>query len=332
MLPRADADLALHACSQQDAAAVAERVHRIAGDVQHCLDEELGVPGKLGDARVVVAFHDDARRRLRADEGSDPFGDFVNVHRHHPRQAPRSDHPVDEVRETVRLADDDRGVLAQRRVRQLAVEQLRRAPQPPERILDLVTEPPHQVPGIRDLGEQPLFTGDLVVTIELHQLDQDLRDTMDGRDGGQGAVDDTGLTRVERDRECAFRQQIRRVEHAVDRVQQLARGDEIRERSAASGLHAGVEQRLHGRVHLFDHRAPVEHQHPGRQMIDQPGDGRGYIRIANGFGRRIRLRPAACRRRPDSRRRPHIRPVRGCSTCRTRPGAWSSGSGSTPLP
>ena len=120
--------------------------------------------------------------------------------------APRPDHPVDEGREAIGLPDDDSRVLAQRRVRQLALKQLGRASQSTERILDLVAQPSHQVPGIGDLGEQPLFAGNLVVAVELHHFDENLwldenfRRAPSCRDGGQGAVDDTGPARIERDR------------------------------------------------------------------------------------------------------------------------------------
>ena len=223
---------------------------------------------------------------FRVDEGSNPFGDFVDVHRLHSGWAPRSDHPVDEIREPVRFADDDPCVLAQRRVGQLALQQLRRTSQSAKWILDFVTEPSHQVPGVRDLSEHSLFTGDLTMTIELYQFDEDLRRAPRRRDGRQDAVDDRGLSRVEGDRERAFGQRLLRLEHAIDRVEQFARGHERRERSIASGLHAGIEQRLGGRVHLFDYRAPPEHQYRGRQVIDQLGAWREGVRFANGLRRR----------------------------------------------
>ena len=257
-----------------------------------------------------------------------PLGDLVNVHRLHARRTSRSDHPVDQRREAIGLADDHPRVLAQRRVRQLALEQLRRPPQSPERILDLVAEPPHQVPGMGNLGEQPLLAGYLVVTVDLHELDENLRRMLGRRDGRQGAVDDAGPAGVERDRKGTFGQRLPGVEHAVERVEQLVRGDERRERSPARGLHAGIEQRFRGRVHPFDHRAPIEHEHGGGQVVEKIGAGRRRVRtvlerrwrgLVSGHGRNehaSRLR--AMRWRRSVRRRPAAgcrRPVSGLS-CR----------------
>ena len=269
-------------------------MHRVSRDVQHRLDEELGVRDQIRDARVVVALDNDARRSLGVDEGPHPLGDLVDVHRLHARRAPRSDHPVDQRRESIGFADDDPRVLAQRRVRKLALEQLRRPSQSAERILDLVAEPPHQVPGMGDLGEQPLFTGDLVMTVERHQLHDDLRfggnrrPAIRWRNGSQRAVDDTGPARVEGDGKGAFGQRLPGVEHAVERVEQLARVDEHRQRRAARGLHAGIEQRFRRRVHALDHRAAVEHQDRGRQVVEEFGAGRGAARVEGGL-RRCRL-------------------------------------------
>jgi len=52
----------------------------------------------------------------------------------------RREHPVHQRLQAVGLLDDDLRVLAQLRALELSLEQLRRAAQPAERVLDLVGE------------------------------------------------------------------------------------------------------------------------------------------------------------------------------------------------
>ena len=117
------------------------RLRGVAHDVEHRLDELLAIAVDLGQARVVVA-HDrvrppgySARIRLRTRSQH-----LVDVHRADVRRPVRREQAVHQRLQPVGLLDDDLRVLAQVRPVELALEQLRRAAKPAERVLDLVRE------------------------------------------------------------------------------------------------------------------------------------------------------------------------------------------------
>lgn len=63
---------------------------------------------------------------------------------------------VNEILQPVRLADDDSGVLTELRIRELPFEELRRAPDSAERVLDFVSEvPEHLTAGFESLPSAP---------------------------------------------------------------------------------------------------------------------------------------------------------------------------------
>src|SRR5882672_12528954 len=97
-------------------------------------------------ARIVVAVDDDTRAGFAAQQVIDVLAELVKIESLAARRASGAEHGIDEIRETVRLADDDVRVFAQRRVFQLPLQELRRAAQAAERILDLVSELPNHQP------------------------------------------------------------------------------------------------------------------------------------------------------------------------------------------
>ena len=88
------------------------------------------------------------------------------------RRAVRAEQRVDERGEAVGLADDDRRVLVQRAVRELALEQLRRAAQAAERILDLVRELANHRAAAAELRQQRVLARDALVLRRVRDLDQ----------------------------------------------------------------------------------------------------------------------------------------------------------------
>jgi hypothetical protein len=84
-------------------------------------------------------------------------------------QAPGS---IDQSGEPVRFADDHRGVFAHVLFGQLARQQLRRAPQTPERIFDLVRELPNHQPAAVDLRQQRGLARNALMLSRVADLDQ----------------------------------------------------------------------------------------------------------------------------------------------------------------
>ena len=88
------------------------------------------------------------------------------------RQPVRRQQPVDQRLQAVGLADDHLRVLEQLRPVELALEQLRRAADAAQRILDLVREAADQVAVRLLLLEQALLARDLQLLVDVAELDQ----------------------------------------------------------------------------------------------------------------------------------------------------------------
>ena len=82
---------------------------------------------------------------------------------------------VEQVGEPVGLADDDARVFAQRRIEQLALEQLRGAAQAAQRIFDLVRELANHQPAAAELREQRVLARQAPVLRDVLDLEQQVR-------------------------------------------------------------------------------------------------------------------------------------------------------------
>src|SRR6266581_1473146 len=110
----------------------------IARDVEHGLDELLRIAAKLGQTHVVVTSYPDALRKLGKNKAAHSFTYLVDVHRHLIRGAMWSEKSVHESLQTVGLLDDHPGVFAQARPVEFTLEELSRAAQSPQGVLDFV--------------------------------------------------------------------------------------------------------------------------------------------------------------------------------------------------
>src|SRR5438477_12963376 len=110
----------------------------VARDVEDRLNELLAVADDLRDARVVVALELDAE--LALDQAAHPLEDLVDADGLDARRAVRGQHAIHQALQAIGLLDDHLRVLAQLGLVQLALEELGRAAQPAERILDLMGE------------------------------------------------------------------------------------------------------------------------------------------------------------------------------------------------
>ena len=123
-------------------------------------------------ARVVVALDRDLFGRLAAQQAIHSLQKLVHVHELLRGRAPGSEHAIEQVGEPVRLADDDARVLAQRRIEQLALEQLRRAAQTAQRILDLVRELANHETAAAELREQRVLAREPPMLRDVLDLEQ----------------------------------------------------------------------------------------------------------------------------------------------------------------
>ncbi len=125
-------------------------------------------------ARIIIALDAHARRRLVAQQLVHVFADLVHAEPLRARRTEGPEHGVDEAAQPVRLADDDGGVFLQPRVVQLALQQLRRAAQSAERVLDLVRELANHEPAAVGAGAQFALARDALPGARVDELEQQL--------------------------------------------------------------------------------------------------------------------------------------------------------------
>ena len=100
-----------------------------------------------------------------------------------------SEHAVEQVGEPIGLADDDARVLAQRRIEQLALEQLRGAAQAAQRILDLVRELTNHETAAAELREERVLTRQPAMLRDVLDLEQEAARSAAERDFGDRAIE-----------------------------------------------------------------------------------------------------------------------------------------------
>jgi len=153
----ADARVGERARAQHDSSSRADGLDRVTPEVQQRLDQLVTVEPQARQARVVVALDGHTVRRLRRKQVPHVLHQLVNVHRLLARRLARTEQGIDQRSKAIGLADDHGRVLVQRRVLQLALEELGGAAQAAERILDLVRELPDHRAASAELGEQRVF-------------------------------------------------------------------------------------------------------------------------------------------------------------------------------
>ena len=114
-------------------------------------------------------------RELRLHDAFHAHEDLVDVRAPVRRQPVRREQPVDERLQAVGLADDHLRVLDERRPVELALEELRRAADAAQRILDLVREAADQLAVRLLLLEQALLARDLQLLVDVAELEQQRR-------------------------------------------------------------------------------------------------------------------------------------------------------------
>jgi hypothetical protein len=172
----ADGDLPRRARAQHDACvtggdALGQHLAGVVDDVEHGLDELLAVAADLGDGDVVVAHHRQPARELRQHERTHVLAHLVDVHRAHAARVPvRLEQPVHQRLQAVGLVDDDARVLGELARVDLHGQQLRRAADAAQRVLDLVREVAHELLVGGSLPAHALLAALALLLLELHHL------------------------------------------------------------------------------------------------------------------------------------------------------------------
>jgi hypothetical protein len=155
-------------CSRPENNGARTRLGGVARDVENGLDELLAIAYQIRQAWIVVALDHDAEFRLH--QAAHAFQDLVHAERLDARRAVRSQHAVHQRLQPVGFLDDDLRVLAQLRPFQLALEELRRAAQAAERVLDLVREIADQLAVRLLAGHDALLAREAQLLLDRAQL------------------------------------------------------------------------------------------------------------------------------------------------------------------
>ena len=199
----------------------------------------------------------------------------------------RTEQRIDETREAIGLGDDDRCVLVQRAVLELAFEQLRRAAEPAQRIADLVRELAHHRPAATELSQQCILAQDALVLGHVRDLDQHASRPARLIEGTDRHVDNAlGRARMAGDVQLAARVWRRGGACPLDeRFELLVVAQEILERASAERVPADAEQVLGGLVEVQHGTLAVQPQHAGGESVEDLAElGRRRPRVAAQFG------------------------------------------------
>ena len=109
---------------------------------------------------------------LCVDQAHHVFEQLVDINGLLVRHAARAEQGIDETGEAVGLADDDVGVFALFVVIELALEQLRGAANPAQRVLDLVGQLPNHLSPGAVLDQQRIFAADLRAASDVRDFDK----------------------------------------------------------------------------------------------------------------------------------------------------------------
>src|SRR5258708_29194873 len=279
MAPPEDRDLAHGARTKCDIRASGLR--GVARDVEHRLDQLLAIADDLRNARVVIALDLDAE--LGLDQASHALEHFVHAERLDARGAMRREHPVHQPLQAIGFLDDDLRVFAQLGLIELALEQLRRAAQAAQRILDFVREIADQLAVGLLLEHQALLARVAQLLLDRAQL-REQREAL-GFDACHGARERQGLAA-----HPAVRHVLRRIipvrgERLAQRAFELGALDKkLQKRLPVEALRAGGEQVLGGGVGVAHDELAVERDYCGGQQLQSgellPWGGHLAVQVA----------------------------------------------------
>ncbi|OPZ04581.1 MAG: hypothetical protein BWZ09_01707 [Alphaproteobacteria bacterium ADurb.BinA305] len=311
--------------------ALGECLRRVVRDVQHRLDELLAIGGELGQAEVVVG--DDAdRRKLGEDQAAHAFEHVVEVDRGRAHHAMRTQQAVHQVLQAVGLGDDDVGEFAQLRVVELVLQQLGRAADAAERVLDLVREVADELAVGLLLVQQLLLARDAQLRVDRAEFEQQAHAC--GVDRRHRAVEPQRLGVAALHADVLAGVAPVGAQRVVERRGQAGRAaEQAFERLAEQLAPADREQVLRARVEVADHQPGVDEHDRRRQQVESGERAAGAAGGVGGvrwhgrvllFGRgHARSAPGPGHRRPEISRR-SASTLRLCNSTRSLKGRTRS--------
>src|SRR5712692_8679379 len=120
----ANGKLALYPRTQMNDAAFYYRLHGIAHDVQHRLNELFGISRDLGYTWIIISLNNNALRDLGQNKAADALEDLMDVGWSFSEWPTRANQAIDQITQAIGLMNNNAGVIFQTLVGQFAFQQL----------------------------------------------------------------------------------------------------------------------------------------------------------------------------------------------------------------
>ena len=300
MAARADARRwSARACAARCGPAWSDRLHGVAAQIQHRLDDLIAVE------RAAAAGSDRSRARSTTPGGASAASRWPTCCNSSWMLTGSlrggmtgAEQRIDQRGEPIGFADDDRRVFAQRAILELPLEQLRGAAQPAERILDLVRELTNHRAAAADLRQQRVLAYDALVLRGVGDLDEKSSRSARRVERRDRHVDDARRCAVTAlDRQFASRVLRCRCARAVDHAFELGVvTQQVLERTAAELVAARAEEILGLLVQVQHGAVGVDPDDARDDAVEQraelgSGEPRKCARLSDhdGAGRRAAL-------------------------------------------
>ena len=191
----------------------------------------------------------------------------MDIHRPRLHRPVRRQKPLHQILQPIGFLDDDLRIFAQARVVQFVFEQLRRAADAAERILDFMSQIADQLAARHLLLEQPLFARRLQLLIDRPEFDEQLRRVHFGRIDRAVQMQHHAVVALEFDVLAGVAPAV-----LFGIVQRFEQGtvavDHAVEGTAEQALAAHRQQIFGGRIHVTDRQRVVEQEDRGRQQVE----------------------------------------------------------------
>ncbi|MNM64417.1 hypothetical protein D3C81_758150 [compost metagenome] len=222
----------------------------------------------VGNAWVVVAHQSDATLAFRFDQVANTLQHFMDVAHGQRRQLVGAEHAVDQIAQAVGLLNDHIGVIAQAFFRQLTGQQLRRAANAAQRILDFVSETAHQhLAGFlfRDLC---FFLGDPQQAIPWMDFEQQQRVAI-AEDRRDRIINRQGLAGEGGEHRFALGKRVRLLDRLAQGIQRLGGfGEQLADELPVAALAADGQEHLRRRVHVLKAQFGIEQDGRGGEVVE----------------------------------------------------------------
>src|ERR1700723_1526497 len=187
-------------------------------------------------------------------------------------RAPGPEHGIEKIGQTVRFADDDARVFAQRRIQEFPFEQLRGAAQAAERVFDFVRELADHQAASSQLRQQRVLASQAPMLRDVFDFQQQPGLALSESDLSDGAVENTIDSARRRPRQFALYHRLTSLPRAIEQRQQgLGAARQFGDAPAECLVGTQAQQGLRGGIQIAYVQTLIEQKHAGHQPVKQLG-------------------------------------------------------------